>query len=228
MRNIIIVFLICFGFVELSFGENYWITEQLTHHDAVEDDKEVISGAAEASLNDPIGGYVVAGFYQTGHHPFLTRIDHRGNIKWFKELSNWGDHPGDAFKSSHHMEKDGNDHCFLIGGNIYLRKVKSSNGDEIWRTPIPSDADAIHYMEKISNSSDLYLLIGYKYLDCWIFDGSSINITHHLKISDFWKMYCGKLTVDNKLIFSGDCNEQLTLCKTNKNLAREISWGNNG
>lgn len=243
MKNILFAFLLCVGFVGESFGQYSGYSEQLT--DWNDKGSEVICGAADANPNDPMGGFILTGFYTAPcptineHDPFLIRIDQIGNEKWVKDLDyfDYG-YPQDAMKCAHYMKNEGDKHFFLVGSRHYLRKIKSSddpNGVVVFRHDITDidgiETTGIHYIEKFTDHK--YLIINFWYRHCWIFDASigtngDVLEEKHLHIGDHYLIYCGKLTTDNKFIFSGQCNGQLTLCRTDIDLNLDTGFGNRG
>ena len=209
MRNIIIVFLLCFGFVGESFGQWYGRVEQVT--DWNNKGPEVICGAGDAHSNDPIGGFILTGYYLGAydHEPILIRIDHVGNEIWVKDLDYFDyNYYRDAMKCAHYMQPEGGEHFFLVGSEQYLRKIKSSddpNGVVVFRHDITYidgiETKGIHYIEKFTDHK--YLIINFWYQHCWIFDASigtngDVLEEKHLHIGDHYltRLYYSNIPLD--------------------------------
>lgn len=228
MRKKIYLFILCIIFIGFhANAQNYWLAEFLTDHEGIETNKEIISGATEAHPEDPGGGFFLTGFYCCSHDPFLIHIDRFGNKLWRKELDDFEQYERAAFKCAHPMQ----DHNILVGGNLYLRKINSQNGEEIWRW---QGLPAIHYMQKYSENEELYVMIDGYYSGSYTINASDsdVEILNSIEFDIGWENYCVKLTTDGKFIFSGQWTHDeinyLTLCRTDTNLEFDNDFGTHG
>lgn len=240
--------MICYAILFLFIGsysllaQSYWLAE-FDYADApyAKDGSpsnglacELFCGAGEAHPNDPLGGYLLAGFYNNwDHDPLIVRVDKFGNELWRKDLKN-GALKGSGYKAVHYTD-DGN---FLIGGNGRINfttgqtyggimKINSATGAMMWSESLELGSFGTSPQVAMIKRYDVnkYLVITHGWGEAYTFDASTktkINFTvfdSDIYDNSFeWKLYDAVPLSNGHFLFVGEYNDNLNVCYAREDL----------
>ena len=227
---IILLLLICVYSIN---AQNYWLAE-FDYDDAPNKIVanlnspiacELFCGAGEAHPDDPLGGFLLAGFYNNdAHSALIVRIDNDGNELWRKDLKN-GSLKGSGYKAAHYTD----DKNFLIGGNDGIMKINSATGAMMWSgvelPDVYGENDQVAFIKRYA--PDKYLVITHGWGEAYTFNAATkskikgVVFDSDIKDASFkWELYDATYTTDGNFIFVGEYLGNLNVC-----LARESDLG---